>query len=47
MIGGDAEPVRPLEPVFKALAPGSGDICRTPRREKTSGTSEEFLNGCQ
>ena len=30
MIGGAREPVARLDPIFKALAPGSGDIPRTP-----------------
>lgn len=33
MIGGDAGPVRRLDPIFAALAPGHGDIPRTPGRE--------------
>jgi len=32
MIGGEAEPVRHLDPIFKTLAPGRGDISRTPGR---------------
>ena len=38
MIGGPAEAVRHLDPVFKTLAPGRGDIPRTPGREKLGGT---------
>jgi 6-phosphogluconate dehydrogenase len=41
MIGGEAEPVRHLDPVFKTLAPGRGDISRTPGREKAAGTADE------
>jgi 6-phosphogluconate dehydrogenase len=33
MIGGDKEAVDRLDPVFAALAPGAGDIPRTPGRE--------------
>jgi 6-phosphogluconate dehydrogenase len=33
MIGGNEEVVRRLDPVFDALAPGSGSIARTPERE--------------
>src|SRR5487761_1490432 len=33
MIGGDKEPVERLEPIFAALAPGAGDIARTPGRD--------------
>jgi 6-phosphogluconate dehydrogenase len=40
MIGGDADAVKHLDPVFTTLAPGRGDIPRTPGREKAGGTSE-------
>ena len=40
MIGGEADVVSRLDPIFKQLAPGMGDIPRTPGREKVSGTSE-------
>src|SRR6201996_2425183 len=40
MIGGPDEAVQRLDPIFKTLAPGIGDIPRTPRREKAAGTSE-------
>src|SRR5579885_2990250 len=40
MIGGPAEVVEHLDPIFKSLAPGRGDIARTPGREKTGGTAE-------
>jgi len=40
MIGGPEATVRHLDPVFKTLAPGAGDIPRTPRREKIGGTAE-------
>ena len=46
MIGGEAEPVRHLDPVFKTLAPGRGDISRTPGREKSDGTAEEGYLYC-
>jgi len=46
MIGGDAEPVRHLDPIFKTLAPGRGDISRTPGREKSAGTAEEGYLYC-
>src|SRR5580658_9498683 len=39
MIGGPDEAVERLDPIFKTLAPGIGDISRTPGREKMSGTS--------
>ncbi len=37
MIGGPKETVQRLDPIFKTLAPGRGDIARTPGREKLSG----------
>jgi len=40
MIGGPVTAVRHLDPIFKTLAPGTGDIPRTPGREKIGGTSE-------
>jgi 6-phosphogluconate dehydrogenase len=40
MIGGEAEAVKHLDPIFKRLAPGTGDIPRTPGREKVGGTAE-------
>jgi 6-phosphogluconate dehydrogenase len=40
MIGGPTPAVQHLDPIFKALAPGMGDIPRTPGREKIDGTSE-------
>ena len=46
MIGGPEETVRHLDPIFKTLAPGRGDIVRTPAREKTSGTVEEGYLCC-
>ncbi len=46
MIGGGSEAVRHLDPIFKALAPGRGDIPRTPGREKAVGTAEEGYLHC-
>jgi 6-phosphogluconate dehydrogenase len=40
MIGGPEAVVRHLDPIFKTLAPGDGDIPRTPGREKIAGTAE-------
>jgi 6-phosphogluconate dehydrogenase len=40
MIGGPDDAVRRLDPIFKTLAPGIGDIARTAGREKISGTAE-------
>lgn len=41
MIGASDEAFKQLEPIFKTLAPGRGNIDRTPGREKVGGTSEE------
>ena len=46
MIGGPAEAVKILDPIFKTLAPGRGDIPRTPGREKLSGTAEDGYIYC-
>jgi 6-phosphogluconate dehydrogenase len=46
MIGGEPDIVKHLDPIFKSLAPGRGDIARTPGREKTGGTSEEGYLHC-
>src|SRR5580692_8569098 len=46
MIGGENDIVRHLDPVFATLAPGIGDIARTPGRDKASGTSEQGYLHC-
>ena len=46
MIGGENEVVKHLDPIFKTLAPGRGDIPRTPGREKAVGTAEEGYLHC-
>ena len=46
MIGGPKETVQHLDPIFKTLAPGRGDIPRTPGREKIPGTAEEGYIYC-
>jgi 6-phosphogluconate dehydrogenase len=46
MIGGPGDAVKHLDPVFKALAPGRGDIPRTPGREKVGGTAENGYLHC-
>jgi 6-phosphogluconate dehydrogenase len=46
MIGGEADVVKSLDPIFQALAPGIGDISRTPGREKVGGTSEQGYLHC-
>jgi 6-phosphogluconate dehydrogenase len=46
MIGGEAEVVKRLDPVFAALAPGRGEIPRTAGREKRGGTAEQGYLHC-
>src|SRR5437667_8118836 len=41
MIGGENDVVQRLDPIFSALAPGTGDISRTPGRENLDGTAEQ------
>jgi len=40
MIGGETPIVQHLDPIFRTLAPGAGDIARTPGRENLNGTAE-------
>jgi len=46
MIGGETDVVRRLDPLFATLAPGVGDIPRTPGREKRGGTAEQGYLHC-
>jgi 6-phosphogluconate dehydrogenase len=46
MIGGSESAVTHLDPIFKALAPGVGDIPRTPGRASGRGTAEEGYLRC-
>jgi 6-phosphogluconate dehydrogenase len=46
MVGGETDAVKRLEPIFATLAPGRGDIARTPGREKAGGTSEQGWLHC-
>ena len=46
MIGGEPEVVRRLDPIFARLAPGIGEITRTPGREKLRGTAEQGYLHC-
>jgi len=41
MIGGPKEAVQRLDPIFRTLAPGRGDIPRTPGREKLDGSAQK------
>ncbi len=46
MIGGPTEAFDTLRPIFKTLAPGPGNIPRTPGREKLGGTAEDGYIHC-
>lgn len=46
MIGGPQEIVHYLDPLFQTLAPGRGEIPRTPGREALEGTAEEGYVYC-
>ena len=46
MIGGEEEIVKHLDPIFAQLAPGIGDIGRTPGREMAEGTAEQGYLHC-
>ena len=46
MIGGEKEAVDRLDPIFKTLAPGAGDIARTPGRDGRDGRVEEGYLHC-
>lgn len=46
MIGASDEAFKAAEPIFKTLAPGIGDIERTPGREKLGGTAEQGYLHC-
>ncbi|HHH44919.1 MAG TPA: decarboxylating 6-phosphogluconate dehydrogenase [Gammaproteobacteria bacterium] len=46
MIGGETEIVRHLDPLFKTIAPGMGDIERTPGRSGEPATSEQGYLHC-
>jgi 6-phosphogluconate dehydrogenase len=46
MIGGEADVVRRLDPLFATLAPGPGSIERTPGREHRRSTAEQGYLHC-
>jgi 6-phosphogluconate dehydrogenase len=46
MIGGEQNAVKHLDPIFATLAPGVGNIPRTPGRERAGGTSEQGYLHC-
>src|SRR6516162_2074123 len=46
MIGGEEAVVKRLDPIFARLAPGMGNIERTPGRDRASGTAEQGYLHC-
>jgi 6-phosphogluconate dehydrogenase len=46
MIGGPEKAVKHLDPIFKTLAPGMGDVGATPGRGKRPGTAEDGYLHC-
>ena len=46
MIGGEDEVVARLDPIFKTLAPGAGDVPRTAGRPEAKGTAEQGYLHC-
>jgi 6-phosphogluconate dehydrogenase len=46
MIGGETSVVKHLDAIFSTLAPGVGDVPRTPGREKFDGTAEQGYLHC-
>jgi 6-phosphogluconate dehydrogenase len=46
MIGGPNDTVKHLDPIFKTLAPGAGDVGRTPGRPANKGTAEQGYLHC-
>jgi 6-phosphogluconate dehydrogenase len=46
MIGGEAAAVQHLDPIFRTLAPGKGDIEPTPGRDIPTSTAEEGYSHC-
>jgi 6-phosphogluconate dehydrogenase len=46
MTGGEPDIIKHLDSIFKTLAPGRGEIPRTPGREKMEGTTEQGYLHC-
>ncbi len=46
MVGGEAQVFKHLEPIFRTLAPGLGDVSRTPGRERSKSTAEDGFLYC-
>jgi 6-phosphogluconate dehydrogenase len=46
MIGGPQDAIKHLDPIFKSLSPGAGDLAPTPGRENIAGTAEQGYLNC-
>jgi 6-phosphogluconate dehydrogenase len=46
MVGGTRDAFERVEPILRTLAPGRGDVARTPGRERLGGTAEEGYLHC-
>jgi 6-phosphogluconate dehydrogenase len=46
MIGGEDGPVRHLDPIWRTIAPGAGDVEPTPGRTRTDGTAQDGYLHC-
>ncbi len=46
MIGGEDDQVRHLDPIWRTIAPGAGDVEPTPSRTRTDGTAQEGYLHC-
>jgi len=46
MIGGPKQVIQHLDPIFSTLAPGAGEVPRTPGRENLDGTAEQGYLHC-
>ncbi len=46
MIGGEQGVVKHLDPIFATLAPGMGELPRTPGRDRIAGTAEQGYLHC-
>ncbi len=46
MVGGEEKVVKHIDPILAALAPGRGNLIRTPGREKIGGTAEQGYLHC-
>jgi 6-phosphogluconate dehydrogenase len=46
MVGGEKDVVQRLDPIFKTLAPGRGNVERTPGRDRVGGTAEDGYLHC-